>query len=94
LTRGNGSGSLGRVKEPTQSCTLAGRVQVRQILDEHARAHGKSVSKQWAWTLEQTPDFPAPLDVLDDGHGREVPIYARHQIEGYARRRSAKAGNG
>jgi hypothetical protein len=89
LTRGNGSGSLRRVKEPTQPGTLAGRVQVRRILDEAARANGRSVSKQWAWNIEREPDFPAPLDKLDDGHGRKVPIYARHQIEGYAKRRSA-----
>lgn len=80
------------MKIPTKKGSLAGRVQVRAILDTAARDAGGSVSKQRARALEDHPDFPAPVDVLEDGHGRPMPIWARAAIEAYALNRSTTAG--
>jgi hypothetical protein len=80
------------MKKPTKKGTLAGRVKVREVLDAAARAKGGSVSKQRARALEDHPDFPAPIDVLDDGQGRDLPIWDLSKIEEYAENRSMAGG--
>lgn len=80
------------MKAATQKGSLAGRIQVRAILDQAARAKGGSVSKQRARALEDHDDFPAPIDVLADGQGREIPIFDRREIEDFAANRSTTPG--
>lgn len=92
LTPANRSSRVGRVKEARNPRSLAGRIQVREILDQAARAHGRSISKQRARALEDHPDFPEPEDVLEDGQGRPMPIWQRSEIEEYAASRSMAAG--
>jgi len=71
------------MKDAQEQGSLAGRIEVRAILE---------VSKQRASVLENHPDFPAPLDVLEDGHGRPLPVWEKSAIEEYARRRSTAGG--
>jgi hypothetical protein len=92
LTPDNHSDTLASMKVATKKGSLAGRIQVRTILDDAAQAKGGSVSKQRARALEDHADFPAPLDVLTDGHGRKMPIWAREAIENYAGDRSTAPG--
>jgi len=80
------------VKVATKKGSLAGRIEVRAILDEAARAKGGSVSKQRARVLEDHDDFPAPVDVLEDGHGRPLPVWDRSKIAEYAEHRSTAGG--
>lgn len=80
------------MKAATKKGSLAGRIEVRAILDTTARAKGGSVSKQRARALEDHEDFPAPVDVLEDGQGRQMPVWSRRQIETYASTRSTAAG--
>lgn len=80
------------MKAATKKGSLAGRIQVRAILDSAARAKGGSISKQRARVLEDHEDFPAPLDVLEDGQGRTLPIWDRGKIEDYASNRSMAGG--
>lgn len=71
------------MKQPTKPDTLVSRVQVRKRL---------GVSKQRVATLEDTPDFPAPVDVLEDGQGRPMPVWDKAEIDSYADHRSTAAG--
>lgn len=80
------------MKAATARGSLANRLMVRNILDAAARERGGSVSKQRARALEDHPDFPAPVDVLEDGQGREIPIFRRAEVEQYAANRSTTAG--
>lgn len=75
------------MKLATKEGSLANRIKVREILDAAAQEHGRSVSKQRARMLEDHPDFPAPIDILEDGQGREVPIFDRAEIEEFAKNR-------
>jgi hypothetical protein len=80
------------VKVATKKGSLAGRIEVRALLDAAARAKGGSVSKQRARVLEDHEDFPAPIDVLVDGHGRPLPVWDRREIKDYAEHRSMAGG--
>jgi len=81
------------VKVATAPKSLAGRIEVREILDRIARERGgESVSKQRVHVLEGHADFPAPVDVLRDGHGRPMPVWNRAEIEDYGHARSMAAG--
>jgi hypothetical protein len=71
------------MKTATAEGSLAGRIEVRAILE---------VSKQRVSVLEDHPDFPAPRDVLEDGQGRPLPVWDRAAIEEYARHRSSAGG--
>jgi hypothetical protein len=83
LTRGNGYRYTRPVKDATKEGSLAGRIEVRSIL---------KVSKQRAHALETHPDFPAPVDVLEDGQGRPLPVWNRREIEEFDEQRSSAAG--
>jgi hypothetical protein len=71
------------VKDPTRPGKLITRVQIREIL---------GVSKTRVQALEDTPDFPAPIDAPLDGHGRPIAIFDKAEIEEYAAHRSTAAG--
>lgn len=80
------------MKKPTKPGTLVSRPQVRKILQSVAAKEGRTISKQRVHALEDTEDFPAPVDVLEDGQGRPMPAWDKAEIDYYALHRSTAAG--
>lgn len=80
------------MKVPTKKGSLAGRIEARAILDAAAREKGGSITKQRLHALENHEDFPAPVDALEDGQGRPLPVWRRADIEEYAATRSMVGG--
>jgi hypothetical protein len=68
------------MKNPTKPGTLVSRPELRAVL---------GVSKERVRQLVDSPDFPAPVDVLDDGR---TPLWDRAEMQTYADGRNTAHG--
>lgn len=68
------------MKDATKPDSLVSRPELREML---------GVSKQRVRQLEDTPGFPAPVDVLDEGR---TPVWDRAQMQTYAHERNTAHG--
>jgi predicted DNA-binding transcriptional regulator AlpA len=68
------------MKPPTDPGTLLTRKEMRQVIP---------LSRQRIFQITATDDFPAPVDVLDDGR---MPVWNRGEVVEFWRQRQAPDG--